>query len=130
MCKKISKDKKGLIEQVADCFPKTTTETDGVLSTLMGWFNNVVLYPVKKANITYLYKLELFKSDLQEKINKIPVENLCEPTLNIAGPTLEALKYNFDEKDLREMYLNLLTSSMNINIKNNVHPFLLILLNS
>ena len=33
--------------------PNTASETDGALSTVVGFFNNVVLYPVKKANPTY-----------------------------------------------------------------------------
>lgn len=32
--------------------PQTTEETDGAISTLIGWFNNVVLFPIKKANIS------------------------------------------------------------------------------
>lgn len=28
--------------------PETVKQTDGVLSTVVGFFNNVVLYPVKK----------------------------------------------------------------------------------
>ena len=36
-----------------EVLPQTTEQTDGALATLVGWFNNVVLYPVKKANITY-----------------------------------------------------------------------------
>ena len=41
-----------------EVLPQTTTQTDGALATLVGWFNNVVLYPVKKANIV-LWKTEL-----------------------------------------------------------------------
>lgn len=44
-----------------EVLPQTTTQADGALSTLVGWFNNVVLYPVKKANITYRYKLSALK---------------------------------------------------------------------
>lgn len=28
--------------------PQTTEETDGAISILIGWFNNVVLFPIKK----------------------------------------------------------------------------------
>lgn len=40
----------------------------------------------------------------------------------IAGPALEALKYTYDKDELRNMYLNLLTSSMNKDIKDKAHP--------
>ena len=92
--------------------PETEKQADGVLSTVVGFFNNVVLYPVKKANLTFRYKLEAFEDDLKEKIKNIPEENLQVPPTMIAGPTLEALRYAYDETKLREMYENLLASAM------------------
>ena len=50
--------------------PETEKQADGALSTVVGFFNNVVLYPVKKANLTFRYKLEAFEDDLKEKIKK------------------------------------------------------------
>ena len=40
----------------------------------------------------------------------------------ISGPTLEALRYAYDEKELREMYENLLASAMDNRISTQVHP--------
>ena len=105
-----------------DILPQTTTQTDGALATLVGWFNNVVLYPVKKANITYRYKLECFEDDLYKQAAQIPEQCQHEPNLMIAGPTLEALKYTYDEDKLREMYINLLASSMDSRKDADVHP--------
>lgn len=105
-----------------EVLPQTTTQTDGALATLVGWFNNVVLYPVKKANITYRYKLECFEDDLYRQAAQIPEYCQHEPNLMIAGPTLEALKYTYDEEKLREMYIKLLTSSMDSRKDAVVHP--------
>ncbi len=105
-----------------EVLPQTVVETDGAISTIVGWFNNVVLYPVKKANITYQYKLECFSADLQERVETIPLECLCEPNIMIAGPTLEALKYTYDEEKLRNMYVNLLSSSMDSRKNKLIHP--------
>lgn len=102
--------------------PSTEKETDGALSTVVGFFNNVVLYPVKKANLTFRYKLESFEDDLKEKIKCIPEEHLQVPPTMIAGPTLEALRYAYDEDKLREMYENLLASAMDKRIVSNAHP--------
>lgn len=102
--------------------PETAKQTDGALSTVVGFFNNVVLYPVKKANLTFKYKLEDFEKDLKNKTKDIPDENLqCPPTM-IAGPTLEALRYAYDEEELREMYENLLASAMDNRIVFLTHP--------
>ena len=101
---------------------ETVRQTDGTLSTVVGFFNNVVLYPVKKANITFRYKLEAFEDDLKEKIKDIPEENLQVPPTRVAGPTLEALRYAYDEEELREMFENLLASSMDNRTDIEVHP--------
>lgn len=102
--------------------PETAKQTDGALSAVVGFFNDVVLYPVKKANLTFRYKLEAFEDDLKEKIKHIPPENLQIPPTMIAGPTLEALRYAYDEEDLREMYENLLASAMDNRISSSAHP--------
>lgn len=102
--------------------PETASQTDGALSTVVGFFNNVVLYPVKKANLTFKYKLEAFEDDLKEKIKNIPLENIQVPPTMIAGPTLEALRYTYDEEELREMYENLLASAMDTRITSETHP--------
>lgn len=99
-----------------------TREGGQALETIVGLFNNVVLYPIKKANITYKYKLEQFESDLKEKMKNVPIEKIVQPPLSIVGPTIESLKYTFDTENLREMYLNLLSSSMNLDKIDSVHP--------
>ncbi len=113
---------KSVAEAAKDTLPDTTKQTDGALSALVGFFNNVVLYPVKKANLTFRYKLEAFEDDLKEKIQHIPQENLQAPPTMIAGPALEALRYTYDEEELREMYENLLASSMDNRIAGEAHP--------
>lgn len=101
--------------------PETAKQTDGALSTVVGFFNNVVLYPVKKANLTFRYKLEAFEDDLQEKIKDIPQANLQVPPVKIAGPVLEALRYAYDEDELREMYEEMLATAMDNRKSQQVH---------
>lgn len=72
--------------------------------------------------MTFKYKLEAFEDDLKEKIKDIPEENIQIPPTMIAGPTLEALRYTYDEDVLREMYENLLASSMDNRIAIQAHP--------
>lgn len=100
----------------------TVVQTGEIIESVVGLFNNVVFYPVKKTNALFKYKLEDFKNELEQKLSSIPEEKLVEPDLMIAGPALEALKYTYDKDELRNMYLNLLTSSMNKDIKDKAHP--------
>lgn len=47
---------------------------------------------------------------------------MVAPQLSIAGPTIEALKFAGAEESLREMYINLLESSMDAEICEKAHP--------
>lgn len=112
---------KSASDAAKDNLPVTMKQTDGVLSAVVGFFNNVVLYPVKKANLTFRYKLEAFEDDLKEKIKLIPEENLQIPPLRIAGPVLEALRYAYDEDELREMYEEMLATAMDNRKAHQIH---------
>lgn len=116
----VAKDQSKEIYQ--DGFKGTIQEVGQSLQTVVGLFNNVVLYPLKKANISYKYKIDQFEKDLRRRMDEIPSENIIEPPLNIVGPTIEALKYTFDTNELREMYMNLLTSSMDLSKIQYSHP--------
>lgn len=113
---------KSASEAIQTNLPETAKQSDGALSTVVGFFNNVVLYPMKAANLTFKYKLEKFAEDLELKTRNIPNENLQSPPLLIAGPTLEALKYAYDEVQLRDMYENLLASAMDTRWVDKTHP--------
>jgi Abortive infection alpha len=47
---------------------------------------------------------------------------LVAPPLNVAGPAIEALKYTGSEASLREMYINLLSTSMDSETTKQAHP--------
>lgn len=105
-----------------DGFKLATKESGEILQTVIGFFNHVVLYPVKLSNITYKYKLEMFEEELKFKMAKLPVEGIANPPLNISGPVLEGLKYTFEIEEIREMFLELLCSSMNKDEVDFIHP--------
>ncbi|MBE5910121.1 DUF4393 domain-containing protein [Pseudobutyrivibrio sp.] len=66
--------------------------------------------------------LRLTGEALKDKVDKIPDEKLCEPEPYVAVPAIQQISYCYDSADLREMYANLLASSMNIDKKWTVHP--------
>lgn len=68
------------------------------------------------------YFEERFKKDLEEKIQSIPAENIIEPKSSIAGPALQNLAFSHEEADLRDMYLNLISSAMNSEKSDDTHP--------
>ncbi len=56
--------------------------------------------------------MQLYKDSIAQKIVAIPEENLKEPPLSIVGPAVEASKYYIEEEELREMFAELIASSM------------------
>lgn len=63
-----------------------------------------------------------FAQDVQEKLKSIPPEDVIEPKPSVVGPALQGLAFSHDEVDLKSMYLNLISSSMNRKTARNVHP--------
>jgi len=66
--------------------------------------------------------LKLTAEALQEKVKRIPEEKQCEPEPYIVVPAIQQISYCYDSKELREMYANLLATSMNLDTKWKVHP--------
>ena len=59
---------------------------------------------------------------IEDKIKKVPVEKLVEPAAYVAIPAIQQLTYCQDNPFLRELYANLLVSSMISDTQWKVHP--------
>lgn len=94
-----------IIEGAADGPIKTLNAT---WDLIFGGYHNWI------AKIQYKRELDLeaFKVTTAEKVNKIPLENLKEPDFSIIGPALESSKFYINEKEIRELFANLVSSSM------------------
>ena len=68
------------------------------------------------------YFEDKFENDLNERLAEIPPERIVEPPASIAGPAIQGLAYSSEEPDLRELYLNLLASSMDERTRSDAHP--------
>ena len=109
-------------EVYTDGLKPAVKNVGGVLGTFTGFFNNVVLYPMKKLNFIFEQKALQFQRELEEKYNRIPDEKKCEPDVSVLGPALEVLKYNLDNDEIRIMFENLIANNMNIDMKKLTHP--------
>lgn len=59
-----------------------------------------------------------------EKVATIPPEKIIEPRLSILGPALEASKYYVEEAEIRELFANLISASINSDIEDRIpHSF-------
>lgn len=68
------------------------------------------------------YSIEETKKLLEKKLANVAEDKITEPESYVAVPAIQQLSYSLDSEDLREMYANLLASSMNIETKISVHP--------
>ena len=85
---------------------------------VFGGFGNYV----EKKRMERKKALEDFKATLEGKVNSIPSNQLCEPPLSVIGPALEASKYYFEEKELRDMFASVISASMDTRVASRVHP--------
>ena len=79
----------------------------------------------EKRKLKYSYALQEFEKELKEKISKIPEDKLVEPDIQIVVPGLEAAKYCVEKENLRKMYANLITASINSDTCSHIHPIFL-----
>lgn len=80
------------------------------------------LLPCEKWILDREYNLAETQKLLEAKLANVNPENIVSPEAYIAVPALQYISYCMDNKELRDMYANLLASSMNKVVKNGVHP--------
>lgn len=66
--------------------------------------------------------VKLTAETIENKIKQVPIEKIVEPEPYVAIPAIQQLAYCQDNTDLRNLYANLLVSSMNVDTKWDVHP--------
>lgn len=68
------------------------------------------------------YNFERTKDLLAKKLKGASPENIVPPENYVAVPALQQISYCFDSDELRDMYANLLATSMQKDKRWNVHP--------
>ena len=59
---------------------------------------------------------------LSEKLRDVPAEYILTPDISVAGPTIEALRFAGHSEELRELFANLLATSIDSRAVENAHP--------
>lgn len=65
---------------------------------------------------------KIVEEGVKERFEKIPDDRKKSPNPEIAVPLIQALSYTAQNETLREMYINLLSNSMDLNMDKIVHP--------
>ncbi|HVX01281.1 MAG TPA: DUF4393 domain-containing protein [Candidatus Babeliaceae bacterium] len=83
---------------------------------------NIALAPIKALVWGYEQIEQFVTNKIAEKLRKLPPENIVTPSLQIAGPAFEALRYAGHDDNLRELFANLLATSMDKDTIHKAHP--------
>lgn len=81
-----------------------------------------ISFAADKRRIKYQVELEEFEKSCREKIKAIPEEKLVEPDVQTTAVALEESKYCIENKEVREMFANLISSTMNRDTADTTHP--------
>lgn len=83
---------------------------------------NIALAPVSALVWGYDQIKDFISTRVAEKLKSVPPDRIKPPKPHVAGPALEALRYTGHQQDLRELYANLLATSLDSDTADKAHP--------
>lgn len=83
---------------------------------------NVALAPVSALVWCYDQIKDFVDNKVSEKLQNVPSDKIVTPPTHIAGPALESLRYTGSIDELKELYANLIASSMDKDSTKEAHP--------
>lgn len=107
------------LQNITDVPTKNMGQTFGDLWYLV--FGGITQLADRK-RMKYAHDLEIYKQELNAAIEQIPEDSKIEPSIQVAAQALENSKYCVSEPELRKMFVNLISSSMNSSTSRDVHP--------
>ena len=113
------------IEMVPDLYDdslKPTVQESGKIISIIPKTINAALVPLRKWIANKEYSLAETEKLLEKKLEHIGEEKIVTPEAYVSVPAIQAISYSMDNKELRNLYANLLAKSMNVDTKNKVHP--------
>ncbi len=115
---------KGIVEAVPiyeDMIQPAAKEMGVALHTVTKAIN-LVLKPISGLIWGYEKIESYLMESLSNKFKDVPEDRLVTPILNIAGPAIEALRFSGHIPELRELYANLIATSMDRLTTSEAHP--------
>lgn len=115
---------KGVAEAVPvyqDVFQPAAKEVGVALQTVAKTIH-VALAPFSALVWGYDQIASFVNDSLTERLKRVPPERIVSPSPTVAGPVLEALRFAGHDPDLRELFANLLATSMDAETARAAHP--------
>jgi hypothetical protein len=114
----------GLVKEIPiyqDALQPAAKELGKALGTVAKTVN-VALAPISALIWGYDHIKDFVDNKVTEKLQNTPKEDIITPPPHVAGPALESLKYTGSIEELKELYANLLASSMDRKTTDAAHP--------
>lgn len=105
---------------LSDPLTKKVGETLGDIWEIL--FGGRLAYYRDKKRIERADDLMKFQEGLRHKIEKIPEDKLLEPNSQIIMSAMSDAQFAIEKDNLREMFENLIASSLNSDTANRIHP--------
>ena len=101
---------------------KPSAQEWGKTAALVPQTINAALVPLRQWIAQREYNLAETEKLIAEKMANVSAEKIITPEPYVAIPAIQAISYCMNNEELRNLYANLLSKSMNIDTKNSVHP--------
>jgi len=97
-------------------------DATGQILSLIPRAINAALLPLHQWVLQKENNIAETKKLLEEKLKNVAPDKIVSPESYVAVPALQAIAYSMNNDEIRNMYANLLASSMIDKIKGDVHP--------
>lgn len=81
-----------------------------------------ISHAADKKRMKYAADLDKYRQELTQSIDKIPESKKVEPSIQVTAQALENSKYCISEKELRQLFVNLISGSMDSAFSSSIHP--------
>jgi hypothetical protein len=107
------------LQNLTDVPTKNVGQTFGDLWYLVF---GTLSHAADKKRLKYATDLEEYRKQLAQSIEQIPEGKKIEPSIQVTAQALENSKYCVSSKELRNLFVNLISGSMNSDYERFVHP--------
>lgn len=81
-----------------------------------------ISHAADKKRMKYAADLEQYRKELTQSIEQIPEDKKVEPSIQVTAQALENSKYCVSSEELRQMFVSLISNTMNKDFSNDTHP--------
>jgi len=110
------------VDKAYDDLVHPSASSTGEVASIIPRTIHALLVPLEKWIIVREYSLKETEKILQSKLEHVNPDEIVSPEVHVAVPALQYISYSMDNEEIRDLYANLLSASMQKSLKGNVLP--------